>query len=307
MAALLWGGSASLGKLMFQGGLAAAAPGQAPINVIMLAQSRTAIALLMLAPFLYFRYGKAMFALPKSDMFRCLAIGMVGIAGSNFFYYYSIEKTTVATAIIVQYTAPVWVLLYMVARGLQHPTLQRVLAVAMAVIGAALAIVKVDFFKTAPFLHVEGLKLHTLGVLAALGASLCFAFYNVGAGAVIARRHRWSVFLYALVGAVLFWLVINPPWKIMEAHYAANQWLFMLVFSITSMLLPFSFYFAGLQYLDATRAIVTSALEPVFAILFAAVLASEHVGVPQVIGMVAVLAATIVIQRPEAQPQAQRR
>lgn len=297
-AAFLWGGSATLGKLMFKGALASNTAGQANISVVMLAQSRTAIALLMLVPFLLVRYGKTVFRMPRPDIWRCLAVGMVGIAGSNFFYYYSIEKTSVATAIIVQYMAPIWVLFYMVARGFQRADTARVLAVALAVGGAMLAIVKVTFPGAAPFIHVEGLKLHTWGVLAAVGASLSFAFYNVGASAVIARRNRWTVFVYALLGAVIFWLVINPPWKIIAAHYDSKQWLFMLVFSTTSMLLPFAFYFAGLQYLDATRAIVTSCLEPVFAILIAAAFAGEIVGWPQVAGMAAVLAGTVIVQKP---------
>jgi len=66
-----------------------------------------------------------------------------------------------------------------------------------------------------------------------------------------------------------------------------------------SMLLPFSFYFAGLQYLDATRAIVTSCLEPVFAILIAAAFLGEGLGPLQVVGVVVVLTASIVVQLPE--------
>src|SRR5205823_7299670 len=71
-------------------------------------------------------------------------------------------------------------------------------------------------------------------------------------------------------------LPIYPPWKIIAAHYNWQQWLFLLTFAIFSMLLPFSLYFAGLQYLDATRAIVTSCLEPIFAILFAASFVHER-------------------------------
>lgn len=300
MAALLWGGSATLGKLAFQGAMPyVRVNGPTPIEVIILAQTRTAFALLLLAPYLVVRQGIKPFTIPRADVLKCMAIGTVGIAASNFFYYYAIAKTTVATAIIVQYTAPVWVLVYMVSRGLQHASWQRVLAVAMAVVGAVLAIGTMRFTASTPFVQLTGLKLNAWGVLAALGASLSFAFYNVAAGAIIARRHRWSVFLYALVGSVLFWLIINPPWKVIAAQYTPQQWLFLLIFSITSMLLPFSFYFAGLQYLDATRAIVTSCLEPVFAILFAATFAHESFGWPQVAGMAAVIAGTIIIQNPE--------
>ena len=70
-------------------------------------------------------------------------------------------------------------------------------------------------------------------------------------------------------------------------------------FSITSMLLPFSCYFAGLQYLDPTRAIVTSCLEPVFAILFAASFVHEAVGWVQAVGVFIVLVATILVQLPD--------
>ena len=300
VAALLWGGSATLGKLAFQGAIPfLRVSGPSPIEVILLAQTRTALALLLLAPYLLLRYGKGLLSIPKSDIWKCMAVGTVGIAASNFFYYFAIAKTTVATAIIVQYTAPVWVLLYMVSRGLQHASWQRVVAVAMAVVGAVMAVGTLRFTAAAPFVHLSGLKLNMLGVLAPFGASLSFAFYNVSAGAIIARRHRWAVFTFALVGAVIFWLIINPPWKVIAAHYTSQQWLFLLIFSITSMLLPFSFYFAGLQYLDATRAIVTSCLEPVFAILFAATFAHESFGWPQVVGMAAVIAGTIIIQMPE--------
>ena len=78
------------------------------------------------------------------------------------------------------------------------------------------------------------------------------------------------VLLYTTCSASLFWLVVNPPWKIAAAHYSGEQWLFLLLFSLLSVLAPFSFYFAGLQHLEPTRAIVVSCLEPVFSIVIAA-------------------------------------
>ena len=42
---------------------------------------------------------------------QCVLVGVLGIAASNYTYYFAIQQTTVATAIILQYTAPVFVLL----------------------------------------------------------------------------------------------------------------------------------------------------------------------------------------------------
>jgi drug/metabolite transporter (DMT)-like permease len=65
-----------------------------------------------------------------------------------------------------------------------------------------------------------------------------------------------------------------------------------------SVLLPFSFYFAGLQHLDPTKAIIASCLEPVFTILIAALSLREVVGPLQSVGIAMVLAAILLVQRP---------
>jgi drug/metabolite transporter (DMT)-like permease len=111
------------------------------------------------------------------------------------------------------------------------------------------------------------------------------------------------VLLYALISASLFWLVVNPPWKIAAAHYAASQWMFLFGFSLVSVLGPFSFYFAGLQHLEPTRAIVVSCLEPVFSIVIAALVLGEVLRPLQTLGIVLVLVAIVVVQWPDRKSQ----
>lgn len=289
-ATLFWGISATLGRAAFTGRLAG---GNAvrPIDPLILAQSRTTISLLLLAPILLLiRRDLSKLKMSPRDIGLCLMLGVLGMAASNYFYYLSIQKTSVATAIILQYTAPIWVLLYMLARRLQRPTVQRVLSVALAVFGSALAI---GIFSSGD------IKINTVGVIAAQIAAVSFAFYNVVAGGILQRYDRWRVLLYVLLGAALFWQFINPPWKIAAAHYSGDQLLFMLVFAVTSILIPFSLYFGGLQFLDATRAIVTSCLEPVFSIVIAAIFLGEVVGPLQDLGIVIVLLSTILVQMPD--------
>lgn len=288
-AALFWGISATLGRAAFTGRLASGAQVH-PIEPLILAQSRTTISLLLLGPILLLVRGTHSLGMKWRDFGLCILLGVAGMAASNYFYYLSIQKTSVATAIILQYTAPIWVLVYMLARRFQHATVQRLLSVGLAVFGAAMAI---GIFSSGQ------IRINAIGVIAAQLAAISFAFYNILGARLLQQYDRWRVLLYVLIGAAAFWQFINPPWKIAQAHYSGDQWAFMILFAITSILVPFSFYFGGLQFLDATRAIVTSCLEPVFSIVIAALFLGEIVGPLQVVGIVIVLAATILVQMPD--------
>jgi len=294
-AAFCWAISASLGKAVFTAKLIPNAKTLPPLGPAILAQTRVSFALLLLVPVMLAFGGVDALRMRRPEVFRCMLLGVFGLVGANYFYYLAIEKSTVATAIIVQYTAPVWVLLYMVARGAQRATAQRVMAVALAVVGAALAI---GLFSSAQ------IRASAFGIVASLGAAFSFSFQTIYGHDILLNNPRWKVMLYSLLGATLFWLVLNPPNRIVAAHYSGQQWIFLLVFAITSMLLPITFYYSGLQYLDATRAIVTSCLEPIFAILCAALALHENLRWIQVVGVVIVLAATVLVQLPERQPAA---
>jgi DME family drug/metabolite transporter len=260
------------------------------IDPLILSQSRTTFSLLLLLVVLLAVRGPRRLQLPMADVRRMFVLGILGVAASNYLYYLAIQRTNVATAIILQYTAPVWVLLYTVARGLQKPTLQRVAAVGLALSGISLAI---------GIFGAGGFRLDAIGVIAAVLAAFSFAFYNVGGHSILARYDRWTVLLYALLSASLFWIVVNPPWKVAAAHYSGGQWLFLVGFSLISVLGPFSFYFAGLQHLEPTRAIVVSCLEPVFSIVIAAFALGEVLRPLQTLGIVLVLVAIVVVQWPD--------
>lgn len=289
-AAFSWGISATLGRAAFTGHLFKSGTALAAINPLIISQSRVTISLVVLLPLLIARRGASALKVPTRDLLQFFLLGILGVAASNYLYYLAIQRTNVATAIILQYTAPVWVLVYTLLRGQQRPSWRRSAAVGLAVIGCALAVGLVGS---------GGFRMDPIGVTAALLAAFSFAFYNVGGHKVLARYDHWKVLLWVLVGTAAFWMLVNPPWKIVAAHYGPAQWAFMAVFSLVSVLLPFSCYFAGLQHLEPTRAIVVSCLEPVFSILLAALVLGELLHPMQTVGIVLVLVAIVLIQMPE--------
>lgn len=286
-ATFCWGVSATLGRAVFTGKLIPA-HALAPISPLILAQSRTTLSLLVLGPILLARRGSSLVRLSRRDLLSVILIGVLGVAGSNYFYYYAIQVTNVATAIVLQYTAPVWVLMYMVARHRHRATAPRFVAVGLALLGIAL------------ITGIIGgqLRISLIGILGAEAAALAFAYYNVAIPPLLERHDRWKVLVWMLFWAAMFWQLVNPPWRF--PLLSGQQWGFLVLFALTSVLVPFSLYIAGLQHLDATRAIVTSCLEPVFAIIIAAIALGEKVSPVQIVGVVVVLAATLLIQMPDA-------
>ena len=301
-AALCWGISASLGRAVFTGRMKIAGRVVGYVPPIMLAQARTTFSFLILIAVLLCVRGRRGVAMRPQDILRCMALGIFGIAESNFFYYFAISKSTVATAIIIQYfAAPTFVLLYMLARGRQRATALRLVGVVLAVIGSVLAIGVVAARAGFPWfgLEMQQLKFQVAGVGAALLAAVGFAFWNIYGGSLVEGGDRWRVILWAMFGAATAWIVIHPPGKIIAAHYQPEQWLFLLIFAISSALIPFSLYLWGLMHLDPTRAIVTSCLEPVFAVIIAAAALGETVNLIQILGIAVVLTATVLVQIPE--------
>ena len=285
VAAFFWGFSATLGRAAFTGKMLPSL-GIRGINPLILSQCRTGFSFLALALWLIAQRGIRSLRVPRRDLAKLVFLGLAGLAVSNYFYY---------LAIIVQYTAPVWVLLYMVARGAERLTASKIGTVLIAITGIALVI---GVFRRG------GIQLDVIGVGAALLASFSFAYYNVAGHYLLERYDRWIVILYATLAASLFWIIVNPPNKIIAAHYSVGAWLFLAVFSFLSMLLPFTFYFAGLKLLVPTKAIIASCLEPVFAILIAALALKEAVGVVQAIGIAMVLGAIVLAQKfaPDPRP-----
>jgi len=288
-ATFCWGGAATLGKKAFNGSLFA---GGGQISPLVLSQGRTTFAVLVLGLFLLGRFGRQFFRITARDLLISACVGIFGLAGSNYFYYLAIQKGTVALAITLQYTAPVWVLLAMVGRGKERFTFRALFSIAIAIVGIALTI---------DLLHA-GLSFKAVPVVAAMIASFSFAFYNIMGQELVTRNHQLKVMFFVLLSSAALWMVLDPPWKIAAQHFSGAQWGFLFVFACLSTLLPYVFFFSGLKYLDPTRAVIASCLEPVFAILFAMIFVGEGVRAIQALGIVLVLASTLMVQTGARRP-----
>jgi drug/metabolite transporter (DMT)-like permease len=275
-----WGISATIAKFLFQ----------QHVDTLVLVQMRLTISCVFLVGFLLLARPELL-RVRLRDLHRFALMGVIGAAGSNFTYYFTIQQTNVATAILMQYMAPLLVLAYSAVTREEKVSLPKVAAGIISLTGCFLAVAGKDF---------SVLSLGHLGLLTGVLSAFCWAFANIWLRRLLRHYSVWTCLAYAFVFGSIFWMFFNPPWRILLAGYSPATWWTFLGFAVISILIPHSLYFSGVRYLTASRAIITATFEPVVAIVSAFIFLNEQMAPLQIGGALMVIAAIAVLQlRPE--------
>jgi drug/metabolite transporter (DMT)-like permease len=222
------------------------------------------------------------------ELHKFALIGIVGIAATNFTYYYTVKETTVATAILVQNVAPVVVMIYAVAISKEEEfTGIKVLSLLLALSGCFLAVSGGS---------LSGIRLSGWSLITAPASMLSYSFMLIASKHMLNRHGVWTTLVTALGFAALFWIILNPPWFIAAKGYGGVDWLIFLGFAVVSILLPYIFFVKGLKLLEATTAGIISTLEPIIAIIVAWAALGEGIGPMQIAGAGAVISAVLLLQ-----------
>ena len=273
--AFLWGCAATVAKLLIT----------RRVDTILLVQTRVSISLVLMVCILAL-FRRDLLRVRPGDLWKMALLGVVGIAGANYTYYVVIREASVAIAILLQYTAPLFVMAYAAFTREEELTAAKFVAAFLALAGCYCA---VGCFEVASGLPAGALAIGIFG-------ATCFAFMTVYSRHLLSRYSIWTVTLYGFGFASLFWLVINPPWRIVQESPGPAMWLALLGLSLISVLLPYSLFFAGLRHVVSSRAIIISTLEPVTAITTAAIVAGEKFSLLQGFGASLVLGAIVMLQ-----------
>jgi drug/metabolite transporter (DMT)-like permease len=275
-ATIFWGVSATVAKFLFTH----------QTDPLILVQTRMTLSFIVLF-ILLFIFKRDTLRVKLIDLPRFALLGIIGVAGSNYCYYYIINESNVATGILLQYMAPLLVLGYAVLTRDEEISFVKFFSAAISLAGC--------------FLAVRGerlslLNLSTFGVIIAIATPSVWAFNNIILRHLLNSYRSWTVTIYAFMFATIFWMFFNPPWKLISAGYSGETWGIFFLFAMISILIPHSLYFIGVQYLTASRAIITATFEPIVAIGSAYMFLGETLTPIQLVGAVFVIAAIVLLQ-----------
>jgi len=272
----LWGVSSVVAKSLFNIGLP-------PAELVLIRLTLAAVTLTLIL----FFFDRKRMVISLKDIPYFLVLGLVGVAGMQFTYYYTISKIHVGPAILLQYIQPVWVSLFAFLFQKEPLSKAKIAALLLAVMGC--------YFVVGGY-QTDLLRLNKIGIVSGVLASFFFTFYALFGEKGLKKYDSWTLILYGFgFGAVLYWILFSPI-KIITAGYSFKVWMAFLYIAIFSTLIPFGLYFKGIERIRATRASITATWEPVVAGFTAYFVLGEVLHPLQVLGGIGVIVAVILLQ-----------
>jgi len=140
------------------------------------------------------------------------------------------------------------------------------------------------------------LRLNKVGIVSGVASSLFFTFYALYGEKGLKKYDPWTLILYGFGFGALFYWILFSPMKFITGGYSLKMWIAFLYIAIFATLIPFGFYFKGIERVRATRASITATWEPVIAGFAAYVVLGEVLYPLQILGGIGVIAAVVLLQ-----------
>ncbi|MGC8786536.1 MAG: DMT family transporter, partial [Anaerolineae bacterium] len=207
------------------------------------------------------------------DLPLLMAQGVLGIAAFYLVYASAVIVAGMSVAVVLMYTAPVWVTLF--AWRFLHEGLDRykIIALIGAMLGAALV---------AQVNQLE--KLNWPGVMLGLASGICYACYSILNKYALRTYSPWTVLTWALIFSLPVLAGVQDRHEIWQVLTTPGALLWLVVMGLGPTLGAGLLYAAGLARLPASIASIIVAFEPVVASVLAFSILGERLSLGQIVG-----------------------
>ena len=287
-AALLWAVNGTVSKVMLVGGMPAAD----------LAELRATGAFACLLVFVLLTAPRTL-RMTRRELPAVVVYGLVGFVLVQLLYFVAIKRLEVGIALLIEFTAPVFVALW--ARFVLHEPVRRRVWAALALSVGGLTLVAQVFS--------GGGTLDPVGVLAAFGAALSLTVYFLLGEHIVRWRDPVSLTCLAFGFTTLFWAVVRP-WWLFPTHLLGSDvsllgnlsdhhlpmWVLALWLIVLGTVVPFSLSVGALRHLRAAQVGLVGMVEPVAASFVAFLWLGEDLAVVQLVGGAVVLVGVVLAE-----------
>jgi drug/metabolite transporter (DMT)-like permease len=272
------------------GGVAAKVLREADMDAFRLTQIRSTGAALILLIFAFIK-GKDQLYARRDELKDLILFGIIGVSAVTSFYFFALKYLFVSVALIIEFTATIWIALYL--RFIKKKHISPIMWLGIVFAFSGLVLVSQIWSSS---------TLHPIGVAVAFADAFALAYYFLTADRLTQTRSSLSLMTWGIGVAAIFWAIILPWWNFPFEYltdtyslsgnlseYSAPGWALILWIIIIGTVIPYLLTVTGIRELSAGTSSVIGMIEPIFAGVIAWILLNEALSEIQLIGCAVVL------------------
>jgi drug/metabolite transporter (DMT)-like permease len=269
-----------------------------PLRVSQFRGTGTAIILII---FVALTNRKAFRIKPKEALLLA-GYGIIGVAMCQWFYFESISRMPITISLLIEFMAPIFVVLY--ARFVMHVSVKNTVWLGLALAVGGLALVAQVW---------DGFTLDKVGVMFALASMTTLVFMYLLGDKASQGRDPMSLLMWAFIFASIFFAILRPwgsfPWESLNAQVTPFEggsgvypiWPFFAFMVLVGTLMPYILVINSIRHIGGPGASIMGMTEPPIAAIAAWVVLGEIFVPVQMLGGVIMLIGIIVAQRAREQ------
>lgn len=246
---------------------------------------RAVVSFVCLGVYAFFR-DRTLFLVNPRQLLLCIGVG-AGIFLTASSYYTAMQMTSVSTAVVLMYTAPVYVaVISALFLGEKFSRLKL-----FSIVGILIGCVLVSGC-------VGGMKFDLLGVLVGVFSGISYAAYNLLTKIALRKGCKpVSVTVYSFGAMAVMAALVCQPLDI-PVHAAAEPGItvpLLIGLGICTCVMPYFLYTLSMKELSAGTASALGVVEPMAATVYSMVFFREQVDILSGIGIVLILLSVFLL------------
>lgn len=225
----------------------------------------------------------------KRDTKDQLAFSFLGLLGAQFGFYYTILLCNAATATVLQYTSPVFVMLWMSFKSRRLPEGREFLGIIFALVGVFLISTHGD---------INNVVLSPEALVIGLISAVSLAFYTVQPMRLLQKFSTTLVVGWGqLLSGTLLCFFVNPFEP--TGSWDTGAVIAFIYLVIGATVLSYSLFLVGLKVVGSTKASLISCAEPLASIIAVVLWLKTPLTAVDLIGMACINITVILLSIPK--------
>lgn len=223
----------------------------------------------------------------KKDTLTLIFYSIFGLFACQYTYYLTIDLSNAAIATILQYTSPIFIMIFMAITNKTMPNFREILALICVVLGVFILATHAN-----PSTLVIPLKAVIIGLLSAL----CILVYSI---TPIKINKRYGILTCLGLGLTISGIIAGVFGKAWNLNGINDMSGFgaLLGVVICGTVLSFSLYMKGLSILGPTKASLIASIEPVSSAFFIWIWLGVRFVTLDFVGFFLIILSTIILSK----------